>query len=273
MSNFSLIVSNTTSRSETDANEIRLDFSQAPLSLQNKEVSLAYLGLYYSWRNITAAFGNNTLSYIYNGVEQFITLPDGFYTVSDLNNYLQFVMDANNHYVLDVDGNRVYFIELAVNETYYAVTFILRKIEVPAGGTNPFGLITGSTMQLRFSNAEFAKVLGCNTGTYPPAPLTSTYSFNSPNIPQVSPVTTVLVTTNISRSQYNKYSDAIYTFAPTSPYASFLSIEPNKSIWYKVIDGSYDRISLRFYDQNYRPLQIVDKLNITASLIFREFGK
>ncbi len=266
----SLIVSNSTARSETAINEIRLDFTQAPLELKNTEVALGYLGLYYSWRNITTSFGNNGFSYVYNGTTFPVALPDGYYSIKDLNNFLELTMRLNNHYVLDADGEPIFFISFRVNETFYTVTFDLDVIEVPLGGSNPHLLVTGNTMQIVIPNTPFAEILGANPGTYPAAPATSKFSFDSQKIPNISPITSVIVSSNISSNQYNQFRDSIFTFAPTSQYASFLTFNPAYPVWGKVIDGTYDNISIRFYDQNYRPLALVDKFNITATLLFRK---
>lgn len=265
----SLIISNSTSSTTTAANEIRLDFPGAALRLDDQQVALNYLGMYYSWRNVTSSYQNNSFKYRYNGTTYPVNLPDGFYLYSDINNVLHETMRANQHYCLDVDGNPVYFIELAQNMTYYSVTWSLSVVAVPAGGTNPFGLVTGSTMQLIIDLPGFGVLTGTPVGTYPAAPSTALVAFNSPNVPQISPVTTVHVATNISTNTYNQFSDIIHTFTPTSQYGSFLVISPSWPVWYSVLDGSYRNVSIRFYDQEYRPLQLVDKGQMSCTLVFR----
>ena len=102
-------------------NQLRMTFP-FPFNSLGNEIGLSTLYIYYSWRNITSSYGNNTLSYIWNGTNFNITIPDGFYTISDISSYLQLQMFTNNHYTLDSNGNPYYYIELSSNTVYYAVT-------------------------------------------------------------------------------------------------------------------------------------------------------
>ena len=63
----------------------------------------------YSWRNCTAALGNNTFSYYLPNSSNVqtaytVTLADGFYTVSDIQSALQATMKANGHYWYDTQA-------------------------------------------------------------------------------------------------------------------------------------------------------------------------
>ncbi len=264
----SLIVSETTSTSNTAINEIRLDLSR-PINFQKKEVALSLLTLYYSWRNITTAYNNNSFSYIYNGTTYPVNMPDGFYLIEDINNYLQLTMDTNNHWVLDADGNRVYFLSIDTNETYYRIQVTASVITVPSGGSNPNTLVTGSTMQLVVPNTDFKTIIGFSNGTYPAAPSSTTYAVNGTNIPVISSVSSILVTCSVSNNDFNQYRDVVAVFSPNQTYGSLLRIEPQNMIWYPVFDGTYSSISIRFYDQSYNPLQIIDKTSCTANLVFK----
>ncbi len=265
-----LTVSDNSNIRPTAVNEIRLDFAHQPLQLSNMEVALHSLGLYVSWRNITAAYNNNAFSYIYNGTEYPVNIPDGFYLIPDINRYMQLVMYNNGHYMLNASGKAVYFIDFKANPTYYTITFTMTPIEVPTGGTNPNSLIPGSTMQIKFPDTPIKTLLGVNPGTYPTVPSTTFYNFNSQSQPIISPVTKVIVTSNCSQNKMNKYSDEIFSFYPSVNYASYQAIEPNYPVFYRCYDGTYNEISVQFYDQQHRPLILIDRSQITATLLFRE---
>ena len=49
-----------------------------------KEIALNSACLYYSRRNINAK--NNKLSYFWNGIQNDVVFPIGFYEITDLNN-------------------------------------------------------------------------------------------------------------------------------------------------------------------------------------------
>lgn len=265
----SIIINNKTSNRITASNEIRLDVPTF-LRLENMKVALAYLGIYYSWRNITSANNNNKLQYAWYGVVYDVDIPDGFYSINDLSDYLHFVMHKNGHYVLDADNYPVYFITFSSNLTYYSITYDCYPVEVPLNGSNPNNVQIGGTPQLIILNNELQNNLGTNAGTYPASALTTVpYSFNAQNIPQISNITTINVACNLVNNRLNAYSNVMYQFAPTTQYGTYLVIQPYQPIYYNITDGSYSYISLMFFDQDYKPIPIIDR-NITATLLFSQ---
>jgi len=59
----------------------------------------------YSWNNITAAYGNNTFSFYWTvGSTKTLytcTFPDGFYTTTTYNQFLQLFMINNGMYLIN----------------------------------------------------------------------------------------------------------------------------------------------------------------------------
>ena len=245
-----------------------------PIFLNKKVSSLVYLGIYYSWRNVTSRLGNNTFQYRLNDVTYDVNIPDGFYSVGDLNSYLEFVMAKNGHYLVDSDGNNVYYLSFNANLVYYQVTFSCKPIPavLPAAHTNPKGLtLSGKTPQLIFTNDSFNKLLGINNGSYPlTSATTTTYTFNSQNIAQISPVTTVLVGCNLVYNQFNNVNRTVfYQFTPNSAYGSYMTFEPSYPVFFDSNNGYYDNIELSFYDQNGYALDILDT-NVTCTILLKD---
>ena len=84
----SVIINPSSSRGPVADNEIRLDMNSS-ISLDSKELSLNYLGLYYSHRNITSDFQNNKFSYRWvDNSEYQVLVEDGFYSINDLSAYM-----------------------------------------------------------------------------------------------------------------------------------------------------------------------------------------
>ena len=265
----SITVTNETNTTKTAINEIRIDFPSNGLVLRNHEVALNRLDLYHSWYNISTNFNNKQFAYIYNGTSYNVTMPDGFYDYTDIDYFMKQTMSDNGHYMLDQNGEAVYFVHLDKNTTYYGVTLSLDVITTPAGGSNPNSMVTGTTMQLVISNNGFQDIIGVNAGTYPIGPSLTKYAFNSSKVPILSPVTTIHCTLSCVSNPFNRFTDQVYTFSPNKSYSSFLSYEPFQPVFYKAIDGSYTNLRLQFFDQSYRPLELIDKTSITAVLLFR----
>src|SRR5581483_8665201 len=72
---------------------------------RDASLSVKSISIFYSWQNINSTYGNNTLSIIFptgaTTATLSITIPNGTYSVSDLNSYLQSQMIANNYYLID----------------------------------------------------------------------------------------------------------------------------------------------------------------------------
>ena len=112
-------------------------------AVQRCKLALSHLSVYYSWYNITAAYGNNVFSYNWPTSTGYlpysVTIPDGNYGLSDLSSYLQYAMQQNNTYLIDASGNNQYFISFADNATYYRVTLTATVVptSLPAGWSKP----------------------------------------------------------------------------------------------------------------------------------------
>ena len=87
-SSTSVIFVNTQNNVSTNKSQIVMNFP-TPLRVGNDfELSLGSLFIYYSWFNITSNFNNRTYSYKWNGQTFNITMPEGYYSISDILNYL-----------------------------------------------------------------------------------------------------------------------------------------------------------------------------------------
>ena len=110
------------------------------------EMCISQVVIPYSWFNINSTYyQNQTLQYrFYYGAGLYntytVTFPNGFYAVSDLNNYLQQYMITQNQYLINNStGQYLYFIEIFQNTTYYANQIICFAVptSLPAGYTAP----------------------------------------------------------------------------------------------------------------------------------------
>ena len=95
----SIIVNSTHIIDKINNLTFQIDFERS-VSLQDKNIALTSASLYFIWRNITSS--NNTFSYIWiNDVEYFVELPIGFYEITDIRTYFQFVMTQHGHIMVN----------------------------------------------------------------------------------------------------------------------------------------------------------------------------
>ena len=242
------------------------------------EVALQSLSMYYSWPNITASYGNNSFQYSWLGVPVSVTLPDGFYTISEVNSFLQSAMVSNSQYLIDSAGNYVYFLEITTNSSLYAVQ--LNAYPIPTstqaaalGYTTPTGWagypVSATTPQFIIPSTTLQNIFGIAAGTYPSSTQSTTYSKTSSFTPQVSPVSSVYVLCSLVNNRYGLPQNIIYNFSPNVSYGSQIVIQPPYPSYSSVQQGSYVSLSVQFVDQSFQPLNILDS-NVSVLLSIKE---
>ena len=73
----------------------------------------------------------------------------------------------------------------------------------------------------------------------------------------------VLVHCNIVNNDYLQDSRVLQNFFSNKPFGSLLEISPTKHIFLKTFNSDYDEIKVWFTDQNSKPLEIEDRINLT----------
>ena len=81
--------------------------------------------------------------------------------------------------------------------------------------------------------------------------------------PSLEVVEVVLVYCNLLDNQYQQKSEVLYTFTPNKSYAYLLNVEPSNLVFSKTYKTEFDEIIVKVTDQNGRPLEIEDKVNLT----------
>ena len=64
-------------------------------------------------------------------------------------------------------------------------------------------------------------------------------------------------------NDYQHGSRILYTFVPNKSFVSLLDISPSNHIFLKTFNSEYDEIIVWFTDQNSKPLEIEDRINLT----------
>ena len=73
----------------------------------------------------------------------------------------------------------------------------------------------------------------------------------------------VLVHCNILNNDYELDSRVLYTFVPNKSFSQLLDISPKNFIFLKTFKSEFSYIEVWFTDQNSKPLEIADKINIS----------
>ena len=87
---------------------------------------------------------------------------------------------------------------------------------------------------------------------------------NGENVPHLEITEVVLVHCNIVNNDYQQDSRVLYTFVPNKSFGSLLEISPANHIFSKTFNSEYNEITVWFTDQNSKPLEIDDRINLTV---------
>ena len=79
----------------------------------------------------------------------------------------------------------------------------------------------------------------------------------------------VLIHCNIINNDYQQDSRALYTFVTNESFGQLLEISTKNFIPLKTFNSEFSYIEVWFTGQNFKPLEIEDKINITFVLIGR----
>ena len=266
----------------TNNSILQYNFVGGGISLnKGQKIALANLQMYYSTFNITALNQNNSFSYTWvDGINYPVNIPNGFYSVNALNNFLHFTMVQNFHYLESTTGDFVYFITLDINPVQYGVEVNTFGMSVALAASNSWVLPVGATWviptnfiipSLVVLNNNFGLVIGFNTGSYPNAVIagvppaqtqtpafTTDQQFLSSFTPQVSPVASFILTCSLVNNNYAVPNNLVYSFAPEGNIGEQFSVAPNEYILVDVLPAYYNSFQVSFLDQNFRPVAIED---------------
>ena len=243
-------------------NTFKLQLPASGFRTGRDEVALKSMSLFYSWPNVSTMLGNNSFSYIWGGTTYPVVIADGMWQFADIMDYLQQVMVKNGHYLKDANGLNVYYINFTVNPVLYCLSLTVTPVpsSLPAGWTNPAGLIlSGQTPQLVIPQS-MSKLTGFPAGSYPAAAQDIIYQTNS-GIPQISGVTSLnVVSTIVNSSGLSLYPNTLTSFTVPSDQraGSLIQLQPSNLDWVPVRQDNFTEIEVSIVDQLYRPVQIRD---------------
>ena len=86
---------------------------------------------------------------------------------------------------------------------------------------------------------------------------------NGENVPRLEITEAVLIDCNIANNDYQQDLIVLYTFVPNKSIGQLLDISTKNVLFLKIFNSEFSYIEVWFTDQNFKPLEIEDKINIT----------
>ncbi|GMF42234.1 unnamed protein product [Phytophthora lilii] len=252
-----------------------------PVDLSKFEIGLGSISMYYSWMAITAERGNNKFRIIWPTgatTQTFtITIPDGTYEMADLNNYLQWWSIQNNLYLTNsTTGANYYFISVTANPSSYDIQFTMQPYKAVSGYTAASGALafstSGYTPQIQIIDSgtnSFSSIVGLSQGTYPPAQQATLYSVLSDLVPQIDPVSSVIVGVSNLQNPLASNNQVLHSFTSAGVgFGGLITTSQGQGISYCPMQGTTNELLVSFYDDRMLPLKITDP-NLCVRLLIR----
>ena len=85
-------------------------------------------------------------------------------------------------------------------------------------------------------------------------------------VPKLEIVETVLVHCNLVTNDYQQASKVLFTFVPDKSFGQLMNIDPHSPTMLKTVNAEFPFIKVWFTDQDNKPLEIEDNVNITLSV-------
>ena len=199
----------------------------------NKNMALANLSIYYTWKNVKSTYNNNKFKISAPTWNETFDLPDGSYNISEIQDYIEYVIKKHE----TIGENAPILI--------YASTINNRIVSKIKSG-NKLKLSSKETMKLLGSTKNFIDV-----------------DKNSENVPKLENVEVVLVHCNLVNNSYQQHSRVLFTFVQNKQYGKLISISPHSLAFLKTMNAGFSAIEIWFTNENNNALEIEDNVNIS----------
>ena len=167
-----------------------------------KTIALSNLSVYYTWKNVKSSYNNNKFKIPAPTWSEEFKLPDGPYSVSDIQDYFEYILKKHSESV-DNPSIRKY-----INRNGYYLE-----------------LLTQETM----------KLLGSTESKI-------TKDKNDENVPHLEIVELVLVHCNLVNNDYQQDSRILYTFVRNKTFGSLLEISPTNQVFLKTFNSEFQEV-------------------------------
>ena len=160
-------------------------------------MALANLSIYYTWKNIKSTYNNNKFKISAPTWNDTFDLPDGSYSISDIQDYFEFII--KKHETLTENPP----IQIYPNKIKNRIAFKIKsgyKLE----------LLTPETMRLLRSTKKDVDS-----------------DKNSENVPKSESAEVVLVHCDLVKNDYQHTSKVLFSFIPNKQFGQLTNISPH----------------------------------------------
>ena len=163
----------------------------------NKNIGLINLSIYYTWKNIKTEYNNNKFKISAPTWNDTFDLPDGSYSISDIQDYFEFII--KKHETLAENPP----IQIYPNKIKSRIFF-----KINAG------------YKLELLSLETMKLLGSTKKDVDK-------DKDREDVPKLESLEVVLVHCNLVNNSYQQASKVLFTFVPNKQFDQLITISPH----------------------------------------------
>ena len=264
MNNTNYILNSSHYDISTKSFKYRLPISQ---KFENKKVALTYCSIYKQFFNISSEYGNNKFKFTWvDGTEYNITIKDGNYTISQINEYLHYIFFTNKLYVVDTaNNNSLFFCSIIINPTEYGSQMLFFTVPNSTDATS-LGYIKPSgatwnfpaeavTASLEFGD-DFGELIGFTGSSY--GNTSENIVYDNDKTPQIAKVNALQIHCNLINNEYTKPNDILGSMSLSGEFGDLLVFNSGYPLYSKISVRNYEYLEIYFSDQNGYKLTIRD---------------
>ena len=205
------------------------------LSLKDpkKNMALANLSIYYTWKNINSEYNDNKFKISAPTWNDTFALPDGFYSISDIQDHFEFFI--KKHETLTENPPVLIYPNKIKNR-------IVFKIK------------TGC--KLKLLTPETKKLLGSGKKEVDK-------DKDGGNVPKLESAEVVLVHCNLVKNDYQHTSKVLFIFVPNKQFRQLINISPHSLTMMNTVNTEFSSVEVWFTDQASKALEIEVNVNLT----------
>ena len=209
----------------SEPNRFKLNLTdKLNLKTPNKNMALANLSIYCTWKNIKSKYNNNKFNISAPIWNDTFDLPHGSYSISDIQDYFKFIIKKDKTLTENPP------IPIYPNKIKNRIVFKIKT---------GYKLELGSTKK----DVDADK--------------------NSENVPKLESVEVVLVHCNLVKNDYQHTSKILFSFVPNKQFGQLINISPHSLTIMSTVNTEFSFVEVWFTDQTSKIHEIEDNVNLT----------
>ena len=225
---------NTENSKTSEPHRFKLDLTdKLNLKNPNKNMALANLSIYYTWKNIKSEYNNNKFKISAPTWNDTFDLSDGSYSIEDIQDYFEFIIKKHETLTENLP------VQIYPNKVKNRIVFKIKsgyKLE----------LLTPETMKLLGSTEKDVDV-----------------NKNGKIAPKLESVEVVLAHCNLVKNDYQHSSKVLFSSVQIKQFDQLINISPNTLTMMNAVNTEFSHIEVWLTDQFSKPLEIEDNVNLT----------